>query len=630
MDRIVLGDCLDVMPRLPDACVDAIVTDPPYGLAFMGRAWDHGVPGVPFWTEALRVAKPGTHLAAFGGTRTFHRLACAIEDAGWEIRDCFSWLYGCLSEDTEILVNGVWVHYRSAIEGSLALCYDAGSDTFSQQPIEQLFIYDYDDTAYRIESERTDQVVSRNHRCIVWRNGRWEFVPAEEVAREQEARVPVLEAVSDVLDSGPQAVRASRFTTSDLARITPFHLTGKVWCVKVPTGAFVARRNGKVFVTGNSGFPKSLDVSKAIDKVNGEGNRLHKFTAWMRTTGLKAKQIDDTLRSQGLISPTSNFAVHYFNDGQPAIPTAAMWAAVRPLCGEVPPWVDSLVERIEAEREVIGKRNVPIGHAFAGATYGNDSTEKVVDVTTPATEAARKWQGWGTALKPAWEPIILARKPLVGTVAANVIKHGTGAINVDGCRNPINDDDDIHAKNPHTVGTIGACGVYGLGTPVLYKVPSGRWPANVVFGCACEGDTHDDDCAAAMLDAQSGELHDHGSTIHRGSEGWFAGSGSARAVSGGERGGASRFFYTAKASRRERGEGNTHPTVKPVSLMRWLCRLVCPPGGSILDPFAGSGTTLLAAHLEGFDYLGVEREAEYVEIIRQRLANVETLRKGST
>ena len=197
-------DCLKAMAAMESDSVDAIVTDPPYGLEFMGKDWDHGVPGVPYWQEALRVAKPGAYLLAFGGTRMYHRLAVAIEDAGWEIRDSIGllgWVYGCLSEDTEILVNGAWVHYRSAIEGSLALCYDAGNETFSQQPIEQLFVYDYDDTAYRIESERTDQVVSRNHRCIVWRSGRWEFVPAEEVAREQEARVPVLEAVSDVLDA---------------------------------------------------------------------------------------------------------------------------------------------------------------------------------------------------------------------------------------------------------------------------------------------------------------------------------------------------------------------------------------------------------------------------------------------
>ena len=442
------GDCRDVMRSLPADSVDAIVSDPPYGLAFMGKEWDHGVPGVEFWTEALRVAKPGAHLVAFGGTRTFHRLAVAIEDAGWEVRDCLSWLYG-------------------------------------------------------------------------------------------------------------------------------------------------------------SGFPKSLDVGKAIDKVNGETDRLHRFTAWMRTTGLKAKDIDVALRVAGLISPTSNFAVHYFNDGQPAIPTKTMWSVVRPLCGDVPGWVDQLVERHEAEREVVGEK---ASTALAVAPGQNTDRPQVnLDITRPATDAAKQWDGWGTALKPAFEPIVLARKPLVGTVATNVTQYGTGGINVDGCR----------------IGTevLVNRGMSSLGvmhddewkpSQVSSEV-SGRWPANVCL----------DEDAAAMFPE-------------------------------------SRFFYTAKASRREREAGldgmpermsavsngaqaaadrgeqydegtigmnrpkhttNHHPTVKPIALMRWLCRLVTPPGGLVLDPFNGSGSTGCAAVLEGFRYLGAELDAEYVEIARKRIAH---------
>jgi DNA modification methylase len=165
----------------------------------------------------------------------------------------------------------------------------------------------------------------------------------------------------------------------------------------------------------STGFPKSLDVSKALDRVNGEGGRLHKFTAWMRTTGLKAKQIDGVLRSQGLISPNSNFAVHYFNDGQPAIPTAAMWRVVRPLCREVPPWVDSLVERIEAEREVIGTKLSSLGGTVAAGEHDPDFIGRHKDlefaVTAPATDAAKRWSGWGTLLKPSHEPILLFQKP---------------------------------------------------------------------------------------------------------------------------------------------------------------------------------------------------------------------------
>jgi site-specific DNA-methyltransferase (adenine-specific) len=308
-----------------------------------------------------------------------------------------------------------------------------------------------------------------------------------------------------------------------------------------------------------------------------------------------------------------------------------MWEVLRPLCGEVPPWIDQLVERIEAEREVVGKRNVPSGHAFAGATYGNDSTEKVVDVTTPATDAARTWQGWGTALKPAWEPVVLARKPLVGTVAASVLAHGTGAINVDGCRIGFASEKDRKIALPGSMPKASA----SIGTfqtrdrtaerPEDRQSPLGRWPANVVL----------DEEAAAMLDAQTdGKLHSAGRSrsgssnarevIHKSPTSWSVPGNTGKMFRIGDSGGASRFFYTAKASRRERGEGNTHPTVKPLALMRWLCRLVCPPGGTILDPFAGSGTTGIAAHLEGFDATLVEKQAEYIAIIEGRFSTLTT------
>jgi DNA modification methylase len=448
------GDCLEVMAALDAESVDSIVSDPPYGLAFMGKQWDHGVPGVPFWAEALRVAKPGAFLVAFGGTRTYHRLTCAIEDAGWEIRDCLSWLYG-------------------------------------------------------------------------------------------------------------------------------------------------------------SGFPKSHDVSKAMDKVNGETDRLHRFTAWMRATGLKAKDIDIALREAELISPTSNFAVHYFNDKQPAIPTKTMWTVVRPLCGDVPEWVDQLVARHEAEREVVGKK---ASTALAVAPGQNTDRPQVsLDITAPATDLARQWHGWGTALKPAWEPIILARKPLIGTVASNVAQYGTGGINVDGCRIPSDDGFEKAWDRPVSTNISKGSASYGTGRSAELGVHQvdlsanrpvgGRWPANVVL----------DEDAAGMFPE-------------------------------------SRFFYTAKASRKEReaglesvavkavhrygsgiGEGldpdapamnrNHHPTVKPIALMRWLCRLVTPKGGVVLDPFTGSGTTGCAAVLEGFRFVGIEREPEYVEIAQKRIAH---------
>jgi hypothetical protein len=320
-----------------------------------------------------------------------------------------------------------------------------------------------------------------------------------------------------------------------------------------------------------SGFPKSLDVSKAIDKNNGEVGRLLRFTEWMRTTGLTSKQIDEATET--------NMGGHYLTaKSQPAIPTRRLWSKLRPLCGEVPDWVDELVERIEAEREVVGTKTAGMG---SGNTFGmlqsegdNASANKTLDITAPSTDAAKQWQGWGTALKPALEPITVARKPLIGTVAENVLQHGTGAINVDGGRVGTEEIIDFKRKE----NSITASGWKDVNRNPYEQHSQGRWPANF---------------------------------IHDGSEEVTDLLGSA-----------ARFFYCAKASKRDRDEGNHHPTVKPTDLMRYLCRLVTPPDGLVLDPFMGSGSTGKAAALEGFSFIGIEREAEYVAIAQARINHV--------
>jgi DNA modification methylase len=361
--RLFLGDCLDALRQLSDASVDAVVTDPPYGLSFMGKKWDYDVPSVEVWAECLRVLKPGGHLLAFAGTRTQHRMAVRIEDAGFEIRDMIAWVYG-------------------------------------------------------------------------------------------------------------------------------------------------------------SGFPKSLDVSKAIDKAAG------------------------------------------------------------------------------AEREVVGKQHRPEGRQFAEGASG--FARGLVNITAPATDAARQWAGWGTALKPALEPVTVARKPLTGTVAENVQTYGTGALNIDGCRV----GDEVLAAQVRNVTRMGTFeGADGNETPER----TGRWPANLIHDVGDE--------AAGLL------------------------------------GEAARFFYSPKADGTDRNEGldgmeaklsmrygeqgqgpsaqqtprkpveqrNIHPTVKPTDLMQYLCRLVTPPGGTVLDPFMGSGSTGKAAQMEGFRFIGCEREAEYFAIAKARI-----------
>jgi site-specific DNA-methyltransferase (adenine-specific) len=331
--KLIHGDCLEKLKELPDCSVDSVVTDPPYGLSFMGKKWDYDVPSVEVWKECLRVLKPGGHLLAFAGTRTQHQMAVRIEDAGFEIRDMIAWVYG-------------------------------------------------------------------------------------------------------------------------------------------------------------SGFPKS----------------------------------------------------HNLKD---------------------------------------------------------------------------QWQGWGTALKPALEPITVARKPLVGTVAENVLQHGTGAINVDGCRVGT-DGGTAKESKPQGDGN----GIYGVGLQgacEITQLNAGRWPANLI---------HDgsEDVVALFPNNNTG-CRPHMITASEATQaankakGWGSVSVPKNKLAGfddGDNKSAARFFYCAKASKRDR-EGSTHPTMKPTALMRYLCRLVTPPEGIVLDPFMGSGSTGKAAVIEGFNFIGIEREESYMEIAEARI-----------
>ena len=371
--RVEHGDCLDTLRTLPDCSIDSVVTDPPYALVsivkrfggknsapakggksgvyqrasrgFMGKTWDTGERAFSeeFWGEALRVLKPGGHCLAFSGTRTYHRLACAIEDAGFEIRDQMAWVY-------------------------------------------------------------------------------------------------------------------------------------------------------------KSGFPKSHNVSKGIDKANGD---------------------------------------------------------TRPVTGS---------------REAHDIR----GGNLMEATQGLDRGKMTYNYTSAASAASAAWEGWGSALKPAWEPICVARKPLIGTIAANVLQYGTGALNIDGCRVGDGCRVDYIPNNANNVFGKGMGGGKWNNT-------QGRWPANIIVD--------DSEEASRSLSEFDGE---------------------------------NRVFYSAKADAEDRCNSK-HPTVKPIDLMAYLCRMVTPPGGVVLDPFAGSGSTGMACLREGFNAILCEREEEYVADIRRRIAHVSGL-----
>jgi site-specific DNA-methyltransferase (adenine-specific) len=390
---LYVGDCTKVMPTLAECSLDACVTDPPYELGFMNKAWDRA--GVAFdaqtWWHVYRVLKPGAHLLAFGGTRTFHRIACAVEDAGFEIRDSIAWMYG-------------------------------------------------------------------------------------------------------------------------------------------------------------SGFPKSADVAKLIDKAEG--------AVRAKQTGYRPRRGSASLNPSGYNTP-----------------------------------------------------------------------EWVPQVREPVTEAAKEWQGWGTALKPAFEPIVVARKPFSGTIEQNVRQHGTGALNIDGTRVPVDPDDPVNEAvwtvRPSEMrpGTVGFCSSNVDGRRIATAPPEGgRWPPNVLL----------DEAAAEELDRQAPALTSGGGPIRRNGDkfrevyGAFQGS-EEDGIGRGDTGGASRFFpvfrYVPKPTSRERvrSEEVTHPTIKPVALMRWLARLVTPRGGLLLDPFMGSGATVEAALIEGFQVVGIDLEQSFGELVKQRI-----------
>jgi hypothetical protein len=332
--------------------------------------------------------------------------------------------------------------------------------------------------------------------------------------------------------------------------------TGEVWCVTVPSGAFIIRRNGRVSVSGNSGFPKSMDVSKAIDKAAG------------------------------------------------------------------------------ATREVVGTktgRSATPCNDMRGGQYGNAPSDQIdtSQITAPATEAAKQWEGWGTALKPAFEPIVVARKPLdkaTKTVAANVLEHGTGALNIDACRVQYTSEADMdQARVPQPVQRNDGHAVYQMGTGEgrngeVFDPSKGRWPTNVLL----------DGAMADVLDEQTGMMKGGAHPGRRGADGDRQAYGEFKGQDGLEArrtdgGGGSRFFptfrYQAKAPAKERPkvDGVAHPTVKPLELMRWLIRLVTPPDGVILDPFAGSGTTLEAAMQEGVLAIGIEFDPAHLPLIMHRI-----------
>jgi DNA modification methylase len=487
------GNSLEVLKGLEENSIDSIVTDPPYELGFMNKKWDStGIAyNVELWKECLRVLKPGGHLLAFSGSRTYHRMAVAIEDAGFEIRDQIMWVYG-------------------------------------------------------------------------------------------------------------------------------------------------------------SGFPKSLDISKAIDKRGGKS--VSWFGPWFRQWRIEN---NITQKDVAVLFPSKNGGmtgcVANWELGL-NMPTIEQFNLIKETFN-LP--FDSMED---IEREIIGKKTAGMG---TGKTFGmlqsegdNINANKVISITAPATEEAKEWEGWGTQIKPAHEPICLARKPLIGTVAENVLEWGTGGINIGGCR--VGTEDNLnggaYAKegNRKESQSLNSGGMNATGKTVGHDFiqPSGRFPANFI---------HDGSDEVVGLFPNAGSGNNTGAYNYNGREynnketSMFNGDKPVAPSNYNDSGSAARFFYCAKASKRDRDEGldgfalgdppasarrkpaegrknalglpraNHHPTVKPTDLMQYLCRLITPPNGLIIDPFMGSGSTGKAAMYEGFRFIGIDLDPEYCKIAEARI-----------
>jgi hypothetical protein len=498
------GNSLDVIATLGDDSVDSIVTDPPYGLSFMGRKWDYDVPSVDIWVECLRVLKPGGHLLAFAGTRTQHRMAVNIEDAGFEIRDMIAWVYGSGMPKSHNLKRG-----RVCECGENPLPY-----THGEQETE------HDLSALR------------------------------------QADLQAAEPAGKACNSGvftqlqQQAQGAS----------APIHARGDSEAIRKDDGGEQPLMARGTLCGAEQGLRDGQDAQPS----EGKAQRLRVGAHF--GGGANAGEELDIGRGGASHQPRP----------------------IRQQAGEP----EDLCQ--------------PSGALDGGALRGRGQCSRCGGLR-------KEWEGFGTSLKPSLEPLTVARKPLSErTVAANVLEHGTGAINIDGCRVGA-EDLAVLQKNWDRVQSakqgIASQGIKAI--DLRDRAPSGRWPANLI---------HDgsDEVTELFPHTTSGvpgvrrKVHDTNAMAGR-----LGLTGEVEAGYG-DNGSAARFFYVPKCNKKDR-DGSIHPTMKPTDLMAYLVRLVTPPGGVVLDPFMGSGSTGKAAVREGFDFIGIEREEEYVAIASKRL-----------
>jgi len=505
--KLLFGDNLDCLKRFVPNSIDAVVTDPPYGLRFMNKKWDYSVPSIEFWRQVYRVLKPGGHVLSFGGTRTYHRMVVNIEDAGFEIRDQIMWLYG------QGFPKSSNIYKMANKSGKTCQCkVKINSEKETQQNTEHsLRSLQSSDISKAVNSENESREVLQS--ILSKQSTQDPMLRDKSKKSSSNGKKPGVERGGYLQKNQGQLYRAEICEMSDRL---PSNVTQGRLC------------NGTSL--GNGSMDRSPANSQRDSTPQGPQNKKQQKIEF-RTVAMQSESQD----SRAWLSKCSNCAKPYLEDG------------------------------------------------------------------------------FGTALKPANEPIVLARKPLSEkTIVDNVLKWGTGGINIDGCRvetTEINKTEKYIALNnfagvskPRTRQTGGGA-----------LSSQGRFPANIIL----------DEVAGEMLDEQSGLFKGAIGRANRKSAGDYKATnykvGVVTKTEISDYGGASRFFYCAKASKSERGTANNHPTVKPIKLMQYLTRLITPLGGTVLDPFMGSGTTGIACKKEGFKFVGIELNKEYFEIAKRRI-----------
>ena len=622
--HVECGNSLEKLKELPDTSIDSIVTDAPYELGFMGKKWDSsGIAyNVDLWKECLRVLKPGAHVLAFSGSRTYHRMACAIEDAGFEIRDQIMWTYGSgfpksadVSKQIDQQEKNRWIKISKAI------------DNANPSEIAELWINSKNANAAGLSFQRKQTEAGLNTQ----KNG---FAHGSVLLQASHKSCDALAVIAELnlIEAHPtSAVICSSAQPNVESSITALRSHANT------AGSSQENHEATRCMVDFSALQSAWgwqDESKA-DKLKA----VEALKTWLgskqssrqeATSALCAALTDDLK----LITLSQSKTFLSFDTTRQTVCASAISATITESTAEslISFTVDTL--RSKAIDKAAGAERDVVGQGVSGATAGMKALGPsgikggVYDITAPATDAAKQWQGWGSALKPAHEPICMARKPLIGTIAENVLTHGTGALNIDGCRVPyVTVGDGNLALNPHlrshiNGGNGGNIIAHEDNRRVVTPDQAGRFPANLIH------DGSDD-----VLDNFPDSLGSGGSLPNVKVTGYgnIIGTGKSEYL-GGERtkvdsgtGSAARFFYCAKASKADRnaglgeGETNTHVTVKPVSLMSYLCRLITPPNGIVLDPFNGSGSTGKGAMLENFRYLGIDLSDEYVKISEARI-----------